>query len=81
MPATNSRPERAATWLQPDQIQRLRTACYDESFQLQFRQRNEAIITLLYDVGLRVSELVELDVDQLDLESSELSLPCAGQPF
>ncbi|MBX0325275.1 PAS domain S-box protein [Halomicroarcula sp. F13] len=80
MPTTNSSPERAATWLQPDQIQRLRTACYDESFQPQFRQRNEAIITLLYDVGLRVSELVELDVDQLNLESGELSLPCARQP-
>ncbi|QIO25119.1 bacterio-opsin activator domain-containing protein [Haloarcula sp. JP-L23] len=80
MSATHPGTDRAATWVQPDQIQRLRTGCYDEQFQPRFRQRNEAVITLLYDVGLRVSELVDLDVDHLDLDSDELSLPDVEQP-
>ncbi|QIO24546.1 bacterio-opsin activator domain-containing protein [Haloarcula sp. JP-L23] len=80
MPTTHPGIDRAATWVQPDQIQRLRTGCYDEQFQPRFRQRNEAVITLLYDSGLRVSELVDLDVDHLDLDSGKLYLPDVEQP-
>lgn len=90
MSDTPTRTDRAATWLRPEQIQRLRTACYDEQFQPRLRQRNEAIITLLYDTGLRVGELVRLDIEHLDLDNngldasgldtSTLLLPDAEQP-
>lgn len=79
MSTAHTSTDRAATWLRPNQIQRLRTACYDEQFRPRLRQRNEAIVALLYDTGLRVGELVHLDVDRLDLDSGELRLSCAGQ--
>lgn len=71
--------DRAATWLRPGQIQRLRTACYDDGFRPRHRQRNEAIVTLLYDAGLRVGELVRLDVDHFDSGGGDLQLPSAEQ--
>jgi tyrosine recombinase XerC len=41
-------------------------------------QRNRAILELLYAGGLRVSELVNLDVDQLDLDSREIRVVGKG---
>lgn len=52
----------------------MRTACYDVGADY-LRQRNEAIITLMYDTGLRVGELVGLDVEMLREGNSELYLP------
>lgn len=75
MPDTHTTTDQVGTWLRPDQIQRLRTACYDDQFHPRFQQRNEAIITLLYDVGFRVSELVHLNVEHLDLDSGDLRFP------
>lgn len=45
------------------------------------KDRNECIIQLLYDTGLRVGELVQLDVDMLRLEDEEphLALPAEIQ--
>jgi integrase/recombinase XerC/integrase/recombinase XerD len=39
------------------------------------QQRDDAIITLMYDAGLRVGELVSLDVDHLRDENTALYLP------
>jgi integrase/recombinase XerC/integrase/recombinase XerD len=41
--------------------------------------RNDAIIALLYDTGLRVGELVALDVEMLDLDEGVLMLPASIQ--
>lgn len=75
MPEKHSENDRASTWLHPGQVQRLRTACYDDRFAPRLRRRNDAILTLAYDTGLRVGELVRLDVDHLDLDDAVVSLP------
>lgn len=67
--------ERAAgVWLKPDQVEQMRTATVEVSPSYQ-SQRNEAIIALLYDSGLRVGELVQLNTEMLDLDDRVLMLP------
>jgi integrase/recombinase XerD len=66
---------RAKVWLEPDQVEKLRTACYDDGFAAYLQQRNETIIGLMYDTGLRVGELVQVDVDMLRDGNSDLYLP------
>lgn len=66
---------RASTWLRPEQVQRLRTACYSDRIDPRFGQRNEAIVTLLYDTGLHVGELVRLDEEDVDLDAGEVHVP------
>jgi len=66
---------RAKVWLEPDQVEKLRTACYDDGFAAYLQQRNEAIIALMYDTGLRVGELVQVDVDMLRDGNGDLYLP------
>ncbi|MCQ4334884.1 tyrosine-type recombinase/integrase [Natronomonas sp. F2-12] len=66
---------RAKVWLEPDQVEALRNACYDNEFASYLQQRNDAIIALLYDAGLRVGELVQVDVEMLREGRAELYLP------
>jgi len=65
---------RAKVWLTPDQIDDLRSACYSTGADY-LQQRNEAIVALMYDTGLRVGELVALDVDMLREGNSVLYVP------
>jgi integrase/recombinase XerC/integrase/recombinase XerD len=65
----------AKIWLEPDQVETLRNACYHNEFASDLQQRNDAIIALLYDAGLRVGELVQVDVEMLREGRSELYLP------
>ena len=69
--------KQAATWLTPEQIEQIRDACLTDAFPNYLQGRNETIITILADTGLRVSELVALDWDHLDLNAdpAELYLP------
>jgi len=60
---------RAKVWLRPGQVDDLRSACYDVGADY-LQQRNEAIIALMYDTGLRVGELVAVDVDHLREKTS-----------
>ena len=70
--------KRARTWLKPDQVEQLRdTALTTGATYLQ--DRNEILIAVLYEVGLRNAELVALDVDDFDLENRELYLPSEKQ--
>jgi len=84
MPATgtdsHTRNE-ATAWLKPRQVRQLRTIAQSDQFQPYLRDRNEAIIALLYDSGLRVSELVALDVDYLHLDDDPayLAIPASIQ--
>ncbi len=72
---TSTRSEsRAGAWLTPDQIDAMRTACYDR-FASYLQARNDAIITLMYDTGLRVGELVALDESMLRDSGENLYLP------
>jgi len=51
-------------WLKPEQIESRRAACY--SVEADYHQhRNERIVALLADAGLRVGQLVDMDVAML----------------
>jgi len=69
---------RAKVWLRPEQIDALRSACYDTGAEY-LQQRNEAIIALMYDTGVRVGELVAIDVEHLRENNSALYMPTAIQ--
>ena len=62
---------RAKVWVTPDQVETLRSTCYAIGADY-LQQRNEAIVTTMYDTGLRVGELVQLDVELLRNNNSEL---------
>ena len=64
----------AKVWLTPNQVDELRPACYSTGADY-LQQRNEAIIALMYDTGLRVGELVAVDVDMLREGNSALYVP------
>ena len=65
----------ATTWLKPEQVEQMRDVCLTEAFPTYLQDRNEAIVALLYDLGLRASELCGLDVDYVDLEAGTVFLP------
>jgi len=78
MPETTDTKVQADAWLKPEQVESLRSACYSAGADY-LQQRNEAIIALLADTGLRVGELVALDVDYLRDGNSALYLPADVQ--
>jgi len=71
----------AKTWLKPGQVKAIRSACLSEAFPTYLQQRNYAVVTVLADTGLRVSELTALDVDDLhlDAERPHIYLPSSKQ--
>jgi integrase/recombinase XerC/integrase/recombinase XerD len=69
---------RAKVWVTPDQVESLRSACYTVGADY-LCQRNEAIIALMYDTGLRVGELVQLNTELLRNNNAELYLPTGLQ--
>mgnify|MGYP000451121247 CR=1 FL=1 len=72
-PNTNSK-VRAKVWLKPAQVEALRNAVY-RCRPDYLQGRDDAILATLYDTGLRVGELVALDVDHLRDENTRLYLP------
>ncbi|MFD1632913.1 tyrosine-type recombinase/integrase (plasmid) [Haloplanus ruber] len=64
----------ASVWLKPDQVEALRTAVYQTRPDY-LQERDDAIIALMYDTGVRVGELVAIDVDHLREENTTLYLP------
>jgi integrase/recombinase XerC/integrase/recombinase XerD len=65
-------------WLRPEQVDALRSACYDVGAEY-LQQRNEAMLALMYDTGVRVGELVALDVDHLRDGNTALYMPTSIQ--
>lgn len=65
---------RAKVWVTPAQVEALRSACYAIGADY-LQQRNEAIVVTMYDTGLRVGELVQLNVELLRNNNSDLYLP------
>ena len=63
------------SWLKPEQIESMRDAAYEG----RHGQRDDAIITLLYDTGLRRGELSQIDCDMLDLQEGQLRIPARIQ--
>ena len=66
---------RARTWLKPEQVDRLRDVCLTDAVPTYLQDRNEAIVALLYDAGLRAGELCALEVDHLDVDTGTVYLP------
>lgn len=69
---------RAEYFVKPEQVEAMRNATVAESANY-LSQRNDAIIQVLYDTGLRVGELVQLDIDMVDLDDGVLRLPASIQ--
>lgn len=65
---------RATAWLKPRQVEQMRSAAVANSATY-LAARNDAILALLYDTGLRVGELVQLNVEMLDFADGVLMLP------
>lgn len=65
---------RAKVWVTPEQVEALRSACYAIGADY-LQQRNEAIVVTMYDTGLRVGEIVQLNVELLRNNNSDLYLP------
>jgi integrase len=57
----------------------MRDACLTGRFPTYLQDRNEAVVALLYDAGLRAGELCALDADYLDLDAGTVFLPSAIQ--
>lgn len=66
--------QKATAWLKPDQVENMRTATVTESADY-LTGRNDLLIALMYDTGLRVSETVALDTAQIDLDDGIIMLP------
>jgi integrase len=58
-------------WLKPEQVEAMRDAAHEG----RHGQRDEALVTLLYDTGLRRQECAHLDRAMLDLDERELRIP------
>lgn len=68
-------PEREIEFLESLEVERLVGAAEGDSFK---SLRDKAILELLFSAGLRVSELVSIDRDKLNLKSGELSVRGKG---
>ena len=69
---------KATVWLKPKQVSAMRDGAVATSAGY-LAGRNNAILALLYDTGLRVGELVALNVEMLDLNEGVLMLPASIQ--
>lgn len=76
--STNSQAQqsdpKARVWLKPEQIDAMRNATVENSADY-LATRNDALIALLADTGLRVGETVAIDVSMIDFEDGVLMLP------
>lgn len=77
--STDTDHSRARSWLKPEQVDRMRDVCLTDAVATYLQDRNETIIALLYDAGLRASELCALNVDHIDLEAGTVYLPASIQ--
>jgi len=65
---------KAQVWLKPEQIEEMRNAIVEESADY-LASRNDTLLAVLADTGLRVAEAVALDVEMLDLSEGIIMLP------
>ncbi len=75
---TQANDSKAHAWLKPEQIEEMRNAIVEESADY-LASRNDALIALLADTGLRVAEAVAIDVEMLDLSEGIIMLPAEIQ--
>ncbi|WP_256474721.1 tyrosine-type recombinase/integrase [Haloplanus halophilus] len=65
----------ATLFLKPAQIEAMRDAAYEG----RHGPRNDAIITLVYDTGLRRTELTKVDRNMIDLDDETVRIPAGIQ--
>lgn len=78
MGTTSQTPDSTKTnirFVKPQQVEAMRDAAYEGLHG----QRDDAIVTLLYDTGLRRSELSAVDREMVDLDDGQLRLPSGIQ--
>lgn len=75
MPTGTTQANSNVHWLKPDQVEAMRDAAHDGRHGL----RDDAILTLLYDTGLRRAELAQVDRSMLDLDDDRLFIPASIQ--
>ena len=78
MPDSANSKVQATVWVTPEQVDRLRTAAYEIGAEY-LQQRNETVIQFAYDTGLRVGELVAVDINHLRESNQELYVPAGIQ--
>lgn len=71
MPETPSNDKTNIHFLKPAQVEQMRDAAYVG----RHGDRDDAIVTLLYDTGLRRGELAAVDREMVDLDEGELRIP------
>lgn len=71
MPETPTNEKTNIRYLKPAQVEAMRDAAYIG----RHGDRDDAIVTLLYDTGLRRGELAAVDRDMVDLDEAELRIP------
>jgi len=59
-----------ASWLKPEQVEQLRDAAHSG----RHGQRDEAIVTILYDTGLQPKELLQVDRESLNIANGSLRI-------
>jgi site-specific recombinase XerD len=69
-------PEREVEFLEEDEVERLLGAASGLDFK---SLRDRAILEMLFSAGLRVSELISINRDRLNLKSGELSVRGKGE--
>lgn len=74
MMESKTQDNKAQVWLKPEQIEEMRNAIVEESADY-LASRNDALLAVLADTGLRVAEAVALDVEMLDLSEGIIMLP------
>lgn len=60
-------------WLKPEQVEEMRNVIY-ECRPTYLQQRDDSIIAVMYDAGLRNEELCSLNVDDVDFDDSVIVL-------
>jgi len=75
MPPTTDMMNSHIHYVKPEQVEAMRDAAYRGSFG----DRDDAIVTLLYDTGLRRNELRQVNRDMVDLDAAELRIPASIQ--
>jgi len=75
MPETTGDMKTNIRYLKPSQVEAMRDAAYTG----RHGDRDDAIVTLLYDTGLRRGELASVNRDMVDLDEAELRIPGAIQ--
>jgi integrase len=70
----------AKSWLKPEQVDALRDAALSSDVPTYLQARDETLVAVLADTGLRRSEAAAINVDWLDLDAEPAVLDLPAEP-